>query len=217
MRLLNIETTDINVQQSCITLVGKIKSDSALRLRKLQKAYFEPGEGHYRSAKLMAGLTNVTAFDHRCLAGITYVFESSDHLGIPELISNDYKSEWSNRDVVTCVLNDQGFGYMLYYLDNVYEHLLKRYKGLKHKNIDPNAQDMARTLKIYDNLMWIVFRYNQYLNIINMKAMGTISGPYHFAEHQEPFFTKVFSCLKAITYKNEQMQKVLWKFKEYFV
>lgn len=106
---------------------------------------------------------------------------------------------------------------MAYYLNNVYDHLVKRYKDKVYKHIDPNSQDMARTLKIYDTLMWILHRYEQFLNTTNLDAFEVKEAVNRFKLLQEPTFTKVFDCLKAITYKNPEMQKVLWKYRDFFV
>ena len=100
MRLLNTDTIDINLQQSCITLVAKIKSEKTLRLRKLDKAYFVPGENYFKSAKMMAGMTSCSAFDLRCIPGTTYGFEDSDNLGIPDLTHRDFKSAYGGLEVV---------------------------------------------------------------------------------------------------------------------
>ena len=113
------------------------------------------------------------------------------------------------------MLQAKGFYYMHYYLNNVYDHLVKRYKGKIYKHFDPNSQNMARTLKIYDTLMWMLQRYEQFLNTINLDAFEVEQVISRFKKLQRPFFTKIFDCLKALTYKNEKMQKVLWKFREF--
>lgn len=106
---------------------------------------------------------------------------------------------------------------MAYYLNSVCDHLAKRCKGKAGRYFDPTSQDTARTLKIYDTLMWILYRYEQMLIATNLEAFEVEIVIERFKVLQEPIFTKVFDCLKAIAYKNPKIQKVLWKHREFLV
>ena len=215
LKVLNLNLSDIDMQQVGITLIAKLKSENTLRLRKLEKAQYTPGEFGYKMTSIFAGMLNATSFDFRCIPGTTYAFEDSNNLGIPEVTA--FTSDYSDLDVVICILQIKGFVYMTYFINNVYEYLVKRYKDRKYRHFDPTAQDMCRTLKIYDNLLWMLYRYEQFLNSTNIDAYEVEAAINRLKVMQKPFFTKIFDCLRAIVYKNEKMQKVMWKHKEFIV
>lgn len=217
MKILNLDLTDTNIQQSCITLIAKVKSEATLRLRKIEKSHFVAGDNYYKSARLFAGLSNVTAYDFRCLPGTSYSFEDPNRLGIPELTHMDFKSDFAENDEVFMLCEGQLFYYPAYYVNNVYDQIVKRYKDKSYKHFDPSSQDMARTLKLYDNLMWLLYRYEQFFTTTNLDAFEAELTVSEYKLLQEPFFTKIFDSLKAIVYKNEKMQKVMWKHKEFLV
>ena len=65
LKLLNVDILNTPFKQSCITLFGKVQSESALRMRKLEKAQLVGSETSFKLSSLLASISNTTAFDLR--------------------------------------------------------------------------------------------------------------------------------------------------------
>lgn len=58
MSVLNLKAVDLYLQQSCVTLIAKIKSEVTLRLRKLEKTQFVVSEHAHQTAKVFSEMSN---------------------------------------------------------------------------------------------------------------------------------------------------------------
>ena len=93
MKVTNLNLADIKIQQSCITLIAKIKSEGTLRLRKLEKAQFITTEFAHKLTSMYAGLNNTINFDLRCIPGIDFHFQDLYNITEPELTNGKIQIE----------------------------------------------------------------------------------------------------------------------------
>ena len=217
MKVTNLNLADIKIQQSCITLIAKIKSEGTLRLRKLEKAQFIATEFAHKLASMYAGLNNTINFDLRCIPGIDFHFQDLYNITEPELTNGKYKSNEIGVDIQMCITQIKGFIHMKYYLDSVYDYLKRNYVNSEKQYIEPSAQEAAVTLKIYDTLMWLLHRYIKFILAVNFD-FSTVDAAKQRCEKLQPIVAKtIFNIFRAIAYKNEKIQRLMWKNKEFLV
>ena len=149
------------MQQSGVTLIAKLKNEVTLRLRKMSKSQFIASETAYRTTKVLAGLTNVGNFDFRFLPNVYFFFQDLDKIGEPNLTDKEYKTMAGGERTVDNLVFLPQFSFIQYYLESLYEFLVRHYKEGNGQYIEPCAQDSAVTLKIYDILIWIIHRMHK--------------------------------------------------------
>jgi len=216
-QVLNINLKDTCFQQSCVTLIAKVQSESTLRIRKLEKAQLTSSRFVQKMTSAFSGIFNNCAFDLRCVPGVTTSIQDLTKYDEPELISDQYTSIYTNINIVACYTQIKNFSYMNYFLDNVYNYLMRNYLSESKAFVEPNAQDSAVTLKLYDNLIWLLHRYKLFLHFTTLDFINHAAAKHRLINLQPIVFTKIFSCLQAIVFKNEKMQKIMWKHKEFLV
>ena len=94
---------------------------------------------------------------------------------------------------------------------------MRNYETKQKAYIEPNAQDTASCLKLYDVIMWILHRFRLMAEITNFEYSDEDENREIVTNIQSLHFTKIFSCLQAMCYKNEKMKKIMWKNKEFFL
>ena len=208
---------DTNLQQSCITLIAKIQSEPTLRFRKLEKAQFTSSDTSFKFTSLLASISNTSNFDHRCVPGVDLEIQDLNTINEPELKDGEYKSQYSFTKIVTCLTQIKNWAYMNYTVDNIYDNLMRNYETKQKAYIEPNAQDAASCLKLYDILMWILHRFRIMAEFSTFSFSNITAAVDRLTRLQPLLFTKIFSCLQAMCYKNEKMKKIMWKNKEFFL
>lgn len=150
------------------------------------------------------------------MPGVDLEFQDLKKINEDDLSKKSYQSQYYFTEIVCCITQIKAYVYMYYYLNSLYDSLVRNYKNKPKCYIEPSSQDMAITLKTYDNLMWILNRYSVAWRVSTFNYTNNQEGKDRHNKLQYSLFPTIFSILQAIAYKNEKMQKIMWKHKEFF-
>lgn len=182
----------------------------------MSKSQFISSETAFKITKVLAGLTNVGNFDFRFLPNVYFFFQDLDKIGEPNLTEKEYKTMAGGERTVDNLVFLPQFSFIQYYLESLYEFLLRHYSKGDGQYIDPSSQDSAVTLKIYDILIWIIHRMHKLFICVNFNFSSSDWKDFHEV-CQPAICPTVYNCLQAIAYRNERIQRLLWKNKEFLV